>query len=55
MTRLVLGGYGPGLGVVDLGPEGFGPPGEVARATSPSFVVASRAAHFVNPHKRGGA
>lgn len=42
MTRLVVGGYGPGLGVVDLGPEGFGPPAEVAQATSPSFVVASR-------------
>jgi 6-phosphogluconolactonase len=47
VTRLVLGGYGPGLGVVDLGPAGFGPPGEVAPATSPSFVVASSDGHLV--------
>ena len=47
MTRLVLGGYGPALGVVDLGPEGFGAPAEVAPAASPSFVVASRDGRFV--------
>jgi 6-phosphogluconolactonase len=47
VTRLVLGGYGPGLGVVDLGPGGFGPPVEVAPASSPSFVIASRGGRFV--------
>ena len=47
VTRLVLGGYGPALGVVDLGPEGFGPPVEVAAAASPSFVVASADGRFV--------
>ena len=47
MTRLVLGGYGPALRVVDLGPEGFGPPVEVAAAASPSFVVASADGRFV--------
>jgi 6-phosphogluconolactonase (cycloisomerase 2 family) len=47
VTRLVLGGYGPTLGVADLGPEGFGPPVEVAAAASPSFVVASGDGRFV--------
>ncbi len=47
MTRLVLGGYGPALGLVDLGPEGFGPPVEVAPAANPSFVIASPDGRFV--------
>ena len=47
MTRLVLGGYGPALGVVDLGPEGFGPPVEAAAAASPSFVLSSADGRFV--------
>jgi 6-phosphogluconolactonase len=47
VTRLVLGGYGPALGVVDLGPEDSGPPIEVAAAASPSFVVASADGRFV--------
>ena len=47
MTRLVLGGYGSALGLVHLGPEGFGPPVEVAPAPSPSFVIASPDGRFV--------
>jgi 6-phosphogluconolactonase (cycloisomerase 2 family) len=47
VTRLVLGGYGPALGVVDLGSEGFGPPVEVAAAASPSFVLSSPDGRFV--------
>jgi 6-phosphogluconolactonase len=47
VTRLVLGGYGPALGAVDLGPEGFGAPVEVAVAEAPSFVVVSGDARFV--------
>jgi 6-phosphogluconolactonase len=47
VTRLVLGGYAPALGLVDLGPEGFGPPVEVATAASPSFVVTSADGRFV--------
>jgi 6-phosphogluconolactonase len=47
VTRFVLGGYGPALGVVNLGPEGFGTPVEVAAAASPSFVVASADGRFV--------
>lgn len=47
MTRLVLGGYGSELGLVHLGPEGFGPPVEVAPAPSPSFVIASPDGRFV--------
>ena len=46
MTRLVLGGYGPALGLVDLGPGGFGPPAEVAAAEAPSFVVVSADGRF---------
>jgi 6-phosphogluconolactonase len=47
VTRLVLGGYGPGLGVVDLRPDGFGPPVEAAPAESASFVAASGDGRFV--------
>ncbi len=47
MTRLVVGGYGPGLGLVELGPEGFGPPVEATPADNPSFVVSSRDGRFV--------
>jgi 6-phosphogluconolactonase len=47
VTRLVLGGYGPAIGLVDLGPEGFGPATEVAAAEAPSFVVASDDGRFV--------
>ncbi|MEP6649131.1 MAG: beta-propeller fold lactonase family protein [Lapillicoccus sp.] len=47
MTRLVLGGYGSALAVVDLGPEGFGPAVEVAPAEGPSFVIASADGRFV--------
>jgi 6-phosphogluconolactonase len=47
VTRLVLGGYASALGVVDLGPEGFGAPAEVALAESPSFVVVSGDGRFV--------
>jgi 6-phosphogluconolactonase len=47
VTRLVLGGYGSALGLVHLGPEGFGPPVEVAPAPSPSFVIASPDGRFV--------
>lgn len=46
MTRLVLGGYGPALGLVDLGPEGFGAPVEVATAEAPSFVIVSGDGRF---------
>lgn len=47
MTRLVLGGYGSALGAVDLGPDGFGAPVEVAAADGPSFVVGSDDGRFV--------
>jgi 6-phosphogluconolactonase len=60
VTRLVLGGYGPALGLVDLGAEGFGAPAEVAPADSPSFVIASPDGRFVyaaleGEHGRVGA
>jgi 6-phosphogluconolactonase len=41
VTRLVLGGYGSAIGLVELGPEGFGHPVEVAEAEGPSFVIVS--------------
>jgi 6-phosphogluconolactonase len=47
VTRLVLGGYGSAIGVVDLGPDGFGAPVEVASAEAPSFVIASADGRFV--------
>jgi 6-phosphogluconolactonase len=47
VTRLVLGGYGSALGLVHLGPEGFGSPVEVAPARNPSFVIASPDGRFV--------
>lgn len=47
MTRLVLGGYGPAIGVVDFGPEGFGAPVQVASAHAPSFVITSADGRFV--------
>lgn len=46
MTRLVLAGYGSALGLVDLGPEGFGTPAEVAAAEAPSFVIVSGDGRF---------
>jgi 6-phosphogluconolactonase len=47
VTRLVLGGYGPAIGVVDLGPDGFGAPRQVAAAEAPSFVITSADDRFV--------
>ena len=47
MTRLVLGGYGPAIGVVDFGPDGFGAPVEIAAAEGPSFVITSVDGRFV--------
>jgi 6-phosphogluconolactonase len=47
VTRLVLGGYGPAIGVVDIAPDGFGAPVQVASAHRPSFVVASPDGRFV--------
>jgi 6-phosphogluconolactonase len=47
VTRLVLGGYGPAIGVVDLGPDGFGSPIQAAAAEAPSFVITSADGRFV--------
>jgi 6-phosphogluconolactonase len=47
VTRLVLGGYGPAIGVVELGPDGFGAPRQVAAAEAPSFVITSADDRFV--------
>lgn len=47
MTRLVLGGYGTSLGLVDFGDEGFGEPRAVGQAVNPSWVVASDDGRFV--------
>ncbi|HWI34421.1 MAG TPA: beta-propeller fold lactonase family protein, partial [Lapillicoccus sp.] len=47
MTQLVLGGYGPAIGVVDVAPDGFGAPVHVASAQRPSFVIASADGRFV--------
>lgn len=45
--RLVLGGYGDALGVVDLAGGSFGMPRRVAPADRPSWVVASPDGRFV--------
>ncbi len=45
--RLVLGGYGPAIGVVDLDAGGFGEPAAAADAANPSWVLPSADGRFV--------
>ena len=46
-SRLVIGGYGSAIGMVELGSTGFGAATEVAAARRPSYVIASPDGRFV--------